>query len=132
MTELSVAPGRAPTPARLFNTPPHEADSIALADFVSNNEADVLEGRSVLPDAMLAPEITVTAPDFELSGIDGVTREAFERLTCNGCHTQEPTIDGTFHVSPRRRGRDALSPFLRREGGELDRRADVLRRLLCL
>lgn len=124
LTEWRFADG-ALARSGLANTPPPTLD---VSAFVAANQDAVDRGAHVLPPSMLAAAVTTTPPVLMLDA-PAPTRDAFARATCNGCHTAEATVDGTFHVSPLRRGPDALSPFVRER--ELPRRADVLRGLLC-
>lgn len=126
LTQWALEPGQAPAPDELTNTP---APGVDVSDFVRSHEGEVRSGSHVLPRSYLASQIAATAPELQWTGVGAETADAFARSTCNGCHTEEETIDGTFHVSPLRRGDGAMSPFLRDE--ELPRRADVLRGLLC-
>jgi hypothetical protein len=105
-----------------------------LTAFVATHEDEILADEHVLPRAMLARSIRTVPPRFALPGVPPNVATAFEAETCSGCHTGQPTLDGTFHVSPLRRGIEALSPFLVHSGGEpdeLSRRAEILRGLLC-
>ncbi len=153
LQELDVRPGSPLVRSPLFNQPapnlspqplppvdrmPHALDTstsaAALASFVSTHEDQILADEEVVPTWMLAVSIQVTATDPALPGIDPALARAFALTTCRGCHASQPTLDGTFHISPLRRGQAALSPFLLGSGaatGELSRRAEVLRGLVC-
>jgi hypothetical protein len=134
LAEFDIAPGAPLAVSNLVNTPSPSADPTVLASFVQTHEAEVLAGNEILPQSMLTPFATVTKPSLELPGVDAPTTQALLSATCSGCHTGKPTLDGTFHISPLRRGTDALSPFMTDSShgaSELDRRAEVMRGLLC-
>jgi hypothetical protein len=135
LLEFDFHGGGALAPSRLFNEPAADTSPAALARFVSANQNEVLAGTVVVPSGMLAWSVTAVRPDYELPGVPATAADTFADETCNGCHTRELTLDGTFHVSPLRRGTDAISPFLRSPNGEADelsRRAEVLRGLVCV
>ena len=132
--EFDVHAGAPLVPSLLVNQPAAGVNPEDLAAFVSDHQADVLADADVLPSAMLAASASATPREFPLPGVPQNIATAFTNTTCSGCHTSEPTLDGTFHISPLRRGQDALSSFLLDPNGrpdELSRRADVLRGLLC-
>jgi len=134
LLEFDLGQGGPLVPAGLFNEPASDLDATDLTAFVSAHEDEVLAGTHVLPAWMLAPSTTAVTHAFALNGVPSDVAEAFTNATCSGCHTGEPTVDGSFHVSPLRRGTEALSPFLLDPSGapdELGRRADVLRGLVC-
>ncbi len=117
--------GGGAVPHGLANTPRADAP---VAPFVRDHESAVLRGSYQLPDDVLASSVVAEPPTFALDGVSDATKAAFAHGTCNGCHLDR-SIDGSFHVSPLRRGDAALSPFVR--DVELPRRADALRGLLC-
>jgi hypothetical protein len=127
-------PTLAPSP--LFNQPAPSVEASALSAFVSTNASLVMADKEVLPASMLAPEAHAMRPSMSLPGVTPDLSETFIDQTCAGCHTAEPTVDGTFHISPLERGSAALSPFLTTasadEPSELSRRAEVLRGLVCM
>ncbi len=134
LLEFDLQEGAPLVPSGLFNQPLPSLSPSDLHAFVSTHEDEILADEQVLPRAMLAPSITAVPPNFTLPGVPANVVTAFTDATCSGCHTGEPTLDGTFHISPLRRGVDALSPFLVHSSGEpdeLSRRAEVLRGLLC-
>jgi hypothetical protein len=135
LLEFDLRNGALLVPSGLFNQPRPGMNSRELTAFVSTHEDEILTDAQVLPRAMLARSIQAVAPRFALPGVPANVAKAFTDATCSGCHTAEPTLDGTFHISPLRRGIAALSPFLVDSSGgkpdELSRRAEVLRGLLC-
>jgi hypothetical protein len=134
LLEFDIHDGAPLAASPLFNQPGSSMDPRALAAFVSANSTAVMADEEVLPATMLAPSALATPPNFALPGVSADLNQGFTVTTCNGCHTAEPTLDGAFHISPLRRGDDAVSTFLRSTDGqpdELARRADVLRGLLC-
>ncbi|HEY3817724.1 MAG TPA: hypothetical protein VGL81_11160 [Polyangiaceae bacterium] len=133
LLEFDLGTGAPLAPSALFNQPAGDVDPTALETFVTAEQQEVLAGTLVLPRSMLAASVTTVRPP-PLSGVPSNVADAFVDTTCSGCHTAEPTVDGTFHISPLRRGADALSPFLSNPSGppdELSRRAEILRGLLC-
>jgi probable HAF family extracellular repeat protein len=107
-----------------------------LAQFVIDNQAEVMAGTVQLPQSMLAgTSLETGAWRFpEDSRIDEPVRHAFAIQTCNGCHAAETfSSQGFFHVNPLKKiqgdGRDRLSQFLL--SSELPRRADHLARLVA-
>jgi len=134
LLEFDVNGGAPLVPSALFNQPAGEVAPEQLASFVLANEDQVLAGAEELPAPMLAASAEATRRDLALPGVSPDLAAAFANTTCAGCHTDEPTLDGTFHISPLRRGQDALSGFLvgvNGSPGELSRRAEVLRGFLC-
>jgi hypothetical protein len=134
LLEFDLRSGAALVLSGLFNQP-RPGSSSELTAFVSTHQDEILADEQVLPRAMLAASIRAVPPRFALPGVSANVATAFANATCSGCHTAEPTLDGTFHISPLRRGTAALSPFLIDSMGgkpdELSRRAEVLRGLLC-
>lgn len=122
--------------AGLRRTPAHSMNgSSALSDFARSNEEAILSDRFELPSWMLTDRIEL-GETWTLPGIHEPLRHAFAQSTCDGCHGKEqPTTDGTFHVSPYRRGTEKLSRFLfdpeHRDEDELARRAAVMSRFAC-
>lgn len=134
LLELDLNDGEPLTCSGLFNEPAANVDPQALSAFVSTHQDAILADAQVLPGWMLAASTTATPHDYALGGISADVADTFASETCSGCHSGQPTLDGTFHISPFRRGVDALSPFLLDPSGapdELSRRAEVLRGLLC-
>jgi hypothetical protein len=134
LLEFDFAEGSPPVPSALFNQPATDVRPRELAAFVAAHEDEIVAGEEIVPRSMLAFFATATPPAFPLAGVLPELATAFANTTCSGCHTSEPTLDGTFHISPMRRGQQALSPFLVGAGGrpaELSRRAEILRGLLC-
>jgi len=134
LLEFDLADGSLTVPSALVNQPATDVPPPDLAAFVSTHEDEILADEEIVPRAMLATFATATPPAFALPGVPADLVAAFTKTTCSGCHTSEPTLDGTFHVSPMRRGQAALSPFLigsSTQPSELSRRAEVLRGLLC-
>jgi hypothetical protein len=121
-------------PGRLVNQPAPSVSAGDLAAYVSAHEDEVVGGTELLPRGMLAMSAETVPPRYSLPGVSPAMTEAFTKTTCAGCHTSEPAVDGTFHISPLRRGVDALSKFLvdtSAPSDELARRAEVIRGLLC-
>jgi len=132
--EFDIQPGAPLVPSPLFNQPAAEVSPSDLAAFVAANADAVMADEEVVPSGMLASAARTVPPTFDLPNVSSDVVTAFSVTTCTGCHTSEPTLDGTFHISPLRRGQDALSSFLVGSGSqaaELSRRAEVLRGLLC-
>ena len=141
--------GEAPlVPSPLFNQPASTVSAPALAAFVAAQQSEVLAGDEIVPVGMLARYAAALAPEMNLPGVPADVVAAFMSTTCTGCHTSGETIDGTFQISPLRRGQGALSPFMLHSnaalpgavdasrvpfGGvdELSRRSEVMRALLC-
>ncbi|HEY1691652.1 MAG TPA: hypothetical protein VGG39_05805 [Polyangiaceae bacterium] len=127
--------GQAPlVPSLLVDQPAPSVSPADLAAYVSAHQDEVMTSSEILPASMLAGSARTVPPSFGLPGVPSDVATAFTNTTCTGCHTSEPAIDGTFHVSPLRRGTDALSTFLLDPSGptdELSRRAEVMRGLLC-
>jgi hypothetical protein len=124
-----------PVPAVTSNTPDVTLNgSTALRDYLLANRASVLSEVDQLPARLCGG----AAPGDQVwrVNVDEPLRKAFANQTCNGCHmTEQVPVDIAFHISPQRRGRERLSPFLfdpdKPEGDELTRRADSLRAALC-
>jgi len=126
--EEHLVPGRSLGVAKLANTPtPDRFDDLTW--WVMANEAKIQRGTHVMPDSLLAQTVSAEPLAIVIDGASAPTIDALSRGTCNGCHTMNEAIDGSFHVSPLRRGDEALSPFLKTI--EIPRRANVLRRFLC-
>jgi hypothetical protein len=130
----------------------HDASGLPVPAVTSNTPDGTLNGSSALRDYLLANRGSVMSEIGQLPArlcggaaagdqvwrvaVDEPLRKAFSQQTCNGCHMTEQTpVDIAFHISPQRRGRERLSPFLwnpdNTRGDELSRRADSLRAALC-
>jgi hypothetical protein len=149
LLEFDVNGGDPLVPSPLFNQPASTVSAPALAAFVAAQQSEVLAGDEIVPVGMLARYAAALAPEMNLPGVPANVVAAFVTTTCTGCHTSGETIDGTFQISPLRRGQAALSPFLLRsnaaqpgagaaskvpssdEADELSRRSEVMRALLC-
>jgi hypothetical protein len=134
LLEFDMKGGAPLAPSSLFNQPACDVAPADLASFVLAHQDQVLADAEELPATMLATSAEVIPSPTALPGVSPALAGAFANTTCTGCHTSEPTVDGTFHISPLRRGQDALSGFLvgvNGAPGELSRRAEVLRGLLC-
>jgi hypothetical protein len=134
LLQFDVNAGAPLVPSPLLNQPTGDVAPEELASFVLAHQDEVLAGAEELPAPILATSAEATRSDLALPGVSPDLAAAFADTTCVGCHTEEPTVDGTFHISPLRRGQDALSGFLvgvNGAPGELSRRAEVLRGLLC-
>jgi hypothetical protein len=134
LLQFDVNGGAPLVPSPLFNQPAGDVAPEEIASFVLAHQDQVLADAEELPAPMLATSAEATPGDVALPGVSPDLAAAFADTTCAGCHTNEPTVDGTFHISPLRRGQDALSGFLvgvNGSPGELSRRAEVLRALLC-
>jgi hypothetical protein len=134
LLEFDVHAGQALVPSLLVDQPASKVAAADLASYVAVHEGEVLEGAALLPSAMLASSAETVPPSYALPGVPDEVATAFANATCTGCHTGQPTVDGTFHISPLRRGQDALSAFLldaSAPSDELSRRAAVMRGLLC-
>jgi hypothetical protein len=107
-----------------------------LARFVLDNKADVLAHRHTLPSTLNGGFARLMGVPWRLPGVDEETRVAFARETCDGCHQSERrAVDQGFHISPRRRGLERLSPFVHDPADtskdELARRVTLARATLC-
>jgi hypothetical protein len=149
LLEFDVHGGEPLLPSPLFNQPALTVSPSALAAFVSSHRSEVLAGDEVIPTGMLARSATAVTPEMVLPGVSANVVTAFTSTTCSGCHSSGETLDGTFQISPLRRGQAALSSFMLAsnaeesgDGGlahvpasgepdELSRRSEVLRGLLC-
>jgi hypothetical protein len=130
----------------------HDADGLPVPAVTSNTPDGTLNGSAELRDYLLANRSSVLSQVGQLPArlcggaaagdqvwrvaVDEPLRKAFAQQTCNGCHmTEQVPVDIAFHISPQRRGRERLSPFLHdpdnSHGDELARRADSLRAALC-
>jgi hypothetical protein len=124
-----------PVPAVTSNTPDASLNSSSpLRDYLLANRAGVLSEAEQMPPRLLGG---ATPGDLVWRvNVDEPLRKAFANQTCNGCHmTEQRPVDIAFHISPQRRGRERLSPYLQDpenpEHDELARRADSLRAALC-
>jgi hypothetical protein len=127
--QLRLAPTQR-TPDKLVN------GSDDLTRFVLANKDAVLAGRYELPSLLNGGFVRLNNAPWRLPGVDEVTRHAFARQTCDGCHqSEEVSIDQGFHISPFRIGRDRLSPFLNDPADlandELSRRSKFMLDSLC-
>lgn len=116
----------------LRNTPSAAvANDAAFQDWARAHEAEIRDGRHVLPPSFRADVADTAVPTVAIAGAPEKIQHAFDAATCNGCHRgTNGGIDGGFHVSPLRRGRDRLSRFLfdadNRTGDDLARREQDL------
>jgi hypothetical protein len=134
LLEFDMNGGAPLAPSPLFNQPARDVTPANLASFVLAHQDQVLADAEELPAPLLATSAEAIPGHPALPGVSPDLAAAFANTTCTGCHTSEPTVDGAFHISPLRRGQDALSGFLvgaKGAPGELSRRAEVLRGLLC-
>jgi hypothetical protein len=134
LLEFDINGGASLAPSPLFNQAASDVAPVDLASFVLAHQDQVLADAEELPETMLAMSGEAIPRHLALPGVSPDLTAAFANTTCTGCHTSEPTVDGAFHISPLRRGQDALSGFLvgvNGAPGELSRRAEVLRGLLC-
>jgi hypothetical protein len=130
------------TPDATFN------DSPTLANLINANAAALKSGTFSLPPNFATGSAPTLSPFFFFWSAPGVSdndaRFMLSVNTCNGCHGGE-TSTSFLHVTPRQAGTTAsLSGFLTgmsmrdpvvstttRTFGDLARRAEVLRGLLC-
>jgi hypothetical protein len=117
------------TPDRSLN------GSSQLAQYVLVNRDDIARSRYDLP-ANLTGGFARPLERWALPGVDETLRHAFARETCDGCHNGEnPSVDVSFHISPFRRDRARLSPYLHDPSDPtndtLARREGAMRRALC-
>jgi hypothetical protein len=134
LLEFDMHAGTPLVPSALVNQPAGDVAPAELASFVLAHQDQVLADAEELPITMLATSAKATPSDPALPRVSPDLADAFANTTCTGCHTSEPTLDGAFHISPLRRGQEALSGFLlgaNGSQGELSRREEVLRGLLC-
>jgi hypothetical protein len=117
-------------------TPHHSFDDNAeFRELINANAQAVLNGRFIVPQKYLGAEAIVDDSEqiqWKLPGVDGEVRRAFSHETCNGCHSESPTIDGFFHISPvatGNHGQNRISEFLLNE--ELPKRSAAFKDLLC-
>lgn len=106
----------------LRNTPrPNVESDASFQEWARANEAEIRGGRHVLPASFRADVADTGSPTVVIAGASEDLQRAFDVGTCNGCHrASNGGIDGGFHVSPLRRGRDRISVLLRED---LTRRA---------
>lgn len=149
MREFILSPlGLMPATTKL--TPAmHFENTQLLASFLTENSADVLAERHVVPDTFggfpfLAAHSLVPLDFFwRAPNVSNEVRHKFSLNTCSGCHAGETQTE-FVHVAPRSRGApSALSPYLRgttvtdpmtksvRTFDDLTRRADDLKALVC-
>jgi hypothetical protein len=117
------------TPGEALNGTPQ------LATWLNDNRAALMKSRYEIPVSMRSGSSDALQYRWTVPGIDDATRLAFARGTCNGCHTTErPSVDTAFHVSPFRKGKLKLSPFLYDPNGghdDITSRTASMRRALC-
>ncbi len=83
-----------------------------LAEWINDNEADVLESTHVVPDHMLGPAAPVTGLWAPVGVDNDEARHKFALNTCSGCHQAE-TGAPFLHVGSRFPGEETpLSAFL--------------------
>ena len=113
----------------LRNTPrANVAGDQAFQRWARAHEVEIRDGRHVLPESLRADVVHTGLPPVVIDGVAGDIQEAFDAATCNGCHRESHGgIDGGFHVSPLRHGRERLSSFLR---DDLKRREGQMRDIL--
>ncbi len=133
--ELTVADG---WQARGLRNSPNRSQngSNALSAYVKQNQSAITSDANVMSESMRAKTLGLGESKWEVPQVDESVRRAFALGTCDGCHGQEVrTLDGGFHISPFRQGRERLSPFLHNRNGnlsdELARREDAMRALLA-
>jgi hypothetical protein len=117
------------TPAQALN------GSTQLRDFLLKNRDAVMRGQHDIPASLRPGSADALIFKWTVPGVDEPLRRAFAAETCNGCHSGENiSVDSAFHISPFKRGKDALSNFIfDRTGGEdeLKRRERAMRRAIC-
>ena len=118
------------------NTPGESLNASSdLSTWVNANKDAIMKDRYELPASMLGASSNALSYTWTLPGVDLATRNAFARGTCNGCHTTEhPSVDTAFHVSPYRKGRAKLSPFMydpTAASDDVRARTASMRRALC-
>jgi hypothetical protein len=115
----------------LSRSPSLDADPRELAKWLTDHTDAVLDGSYALPPKFRADFADALVPPPELAVAEDL-RLAFQRETCNGCHSERHAAkDRFFHVSPSRSDSDKLSLFLTSDDGELARRQVVLGDRLC-
>jgi hypothetical protein len=120
----------------LKNTPAQALNgSAAIRDYLLKNREAVLKGQHDIPASLRPGAADALIFKWTVPGVDEPLRRAFAAETCNGCHSGENiSVDSAFHISPFKRGTDALSNFIfDRTGGtdELKRREASMRRAIC-
>ncbi|WP_342377299.1 hypothetical protein NVS55_38440 [Myxococcus stipitatus] len=149
MREFVLSPlGLMPTTVKL--TPAmHFENTPMLASFLTQNSADVLAERHVVPDSMggipfLGAHSLVPLDFFwRAPNVSNEVRHKFSLNTCSGCHSGETQTE-FVHVAPRAKGAaSVLSAYLRgttvtdpvtksvRPFDDLTRRAQDLKALVC-
>ncbi|MCP3102609.1 hypothetical protein LZ198_27415 [Myxococcus sp. K15C18031901] len=149
MREFVLSPlGLLPTTVKL--TPAnHFENTQMLADYLMQNQTDVLAENHVVPDSMggipfLGANALVPLDFFwRAPNVSNEVRHKFSLNTCSGCHAGETQTE-FLHVAPRQAGRaSTLSPFLQgttvtdpvtktvRPFDDLTRRAEDLKALVC-
>jgi hypothetical protein len=138
-------------PATVKLTPDQSFDRTSrLADFVNQNEADILVERHTVPDTFQGSPFLGGSSFNNLIAwaAPGITnneaRHKFSLNTCNGCHGGDETGTAFLHVFPRSQGSEAsLSPFMTgidwfdpvtgepRAFNDLGRRNQDLKALVC-
>jgi hypothetical protein len=119
------------TPAASFN------GSSALLQYIQANSAAIMADQYQIPDTMLGGSADEFAYRWSFAGLDEVTRAAYAKGTCNGCHSEgeNPSLDKAFHVSPLQSGVAKFSPFMNNASDpthdELARRASLAQTALC-
>ena len=118
------------TPAEAINGTPF------LRDHVVKNREAILAKKYEMPAGMRAGAADQLQYVWSIPDVDEPLRKAFAGGTCNGCHsTENPNVDTAFHVSPRLKGVEKLSPFVNDPSGsgkdDLTNRENHMRRTLC-
>ena len=119
----------------LRNTPRASvANETPFQEWARTHEAEIRNGRHVLPESFRAEVADTGSPTVAIAGASDDIQRAFDTATCNGCHREtNGGIDGGFHISPlgRGRGRERVSRFLHdpdnRANDDLARREQDLR-----
>jgi hypothetical protein len=120
----------------LRNTPPADVGrDPSFHEWARAHETEIRDGTHVLPSFFRADVADTGSLPVTIVGVPDDIQRAFDVGTCNGCHRgTNGGLDGGFHVSPLRRGRDRLSRFQHdaddREHDDLSRREQELRALL--
>ena len=110
----------------LRNTPRTSvAGDPSFQEWAQAHATEIRDGLHVLPVSFRAVVADTRSPMVSIAGASEDVQRAFDEGTCNGCHrASHGGIDGGFHVSPLRGGRERISVFLKED---LARRENDLR-----
>ncbi len=121
------------TSAPVSQTPHHALDNTSeVTALFTQHAQEILKEQLILPRPWLGAEAILDENkerQWSLDGVDENVRSSLSKQTCNGCHGENRTADGFFHISPTASGRERVSDFLK---DELPKRAAAMKRLLCV